>query len=87
MSQLEKKWPFIVVVAILTALTTQLVLSAAGVRPISEAGAANLFIYFCCYFTLWRIYSVLGWLLVLWISPATATATGTATGAKASHHG
>lgn len=73
MSPIEKKWPFILVVSIFTTLTTMYVMDAAGLPRMSEQNFAQFILYFFCFFGVWRMYSLLGWMLVLWISPATVT--------------
>lgn len=81
MSPLEKKLPFIAAVSVCTVLTTMAIMSAAGMPPMAGFNLAQFVLYFFCFFGVWRAYSFLGWLLVLWISP------GTITGMKESRNG
>jgi hypothetical protein len=74
MSPIEKKWPFVVIVAVCTVLTTMYIMQAAGMPSMTGENLAQGVLYFFCFFGVWRVYSFLGWLLVLWISPKTAGA-------------
>lgn len=71
MSPLEKKLPFAAIVGVCTILTTLYITGAAGMQSPTGDNLAQMILYFFCFFGLWRVYSFLGWLLVLWISPAT----------------
>jgi hypothetical protein len=73
MSPLEKKLPFAIPVCVCTVLTTMAIMDAAGIGSIGQQNFAQMVLYFCCFFGVSRAYSFLGWLLVLWISPATIT--------------
>ena len=75
MFPLEKKLPFAAaaVVCVCTVLTTLYIMEAAGIGSIPKQNLAQAILYFFCFFGLWRVYSFLGWMLVLWISPATIT--------------
>jgi hypothetical protein len=73
MSPLEKKLPFAIPVCVCTVLTTMAIMDAAGIGAIPGQNVAQMVLYFFCFFGVSRAYSFLGWLLVLWISPATIT--------------
>ena len=73
MSPLEKKLPFAIPVCVCTVLTTMAIMDAAGIGSIAQQNFAQMILYFCCFYGVSRAYSLLGWMLVLWISPATIT--------------
>lgn len=73
MSPLEKKLPFAIPVCVCTVLTTMYIMDAAGIGSIAQQNVAQMILYFCCFFGVSHVYSFIGWLLVLWISPATIT--------------
>ena len=73
MSELERKWWFFIPVVILTAMSTILLLHAAGLPPF-EYGAAQWAVWFLCFMGLQRCFAFLGWLTVLVVSPKTITA-------------
>lgn len=76
MSELEKKWWFIAIVCALTAFTTVLLLSAAGL-PSFDYSAAQWAVWFLCFEGVRRCFSFLGWLAVLIVSPRKITAERT----------
>lgn len=73
MSELEKKWWFVLVVGFLTFLSTIGLLYAAGMPPF-EYSPAQWVVWFLCYMGLQRCFSFVGWLAVLVISPKTIKA-------------
>lgn len=70
MSELERKWWFVLAVSFLTTFSTIGLLYAAELPPF-EYSAAQWAIWFLCFMGLQRCFSFLGWLAVLLISPKT----------------
>lgn len=72
MSELERKWWFVLIVSMLTMASTLGLLYAAGLPPFEYSGAQWV-VWFFCYVGLQRCFSFLGWSLVLIVSPKTIT--------------
>lgn len=68
MSELEKKWWFVLVVSFFTTASTIGLLYIAGFPPF-EYSAAQWAVWFLCFMGLQRCFSFLGWLVVLAIAP------------------
>lgn len=73
MSELERKWWFVLVVSFLTTFSTIGLMATAGLPPF-EYSAAQWAVWFLCFMGLQRCFSFLGWLTVLAISPKTIKA-------------
>ncbi|WP_137172377.1 hypothetical protein [Massilia sp. HP4] len=73
MSELERKWWFQSIVSILTMASTIGLLYAAGLPPFRYS-AAQWGVWFFCFVGLQRLFSFLGWMTVLIVSPKTITA-------------
>lgn len=70
MSELEKKWWFLLVVSFFTTFSTIGLLYTAGMPPF-EYSAAQWAVWLLCFLGLQRCFSFLGWLAVLLIAPKT----------------
>lgn len=70
MSQLEKKWWFILGVSMLATFTTRYLLDAAGIPAPRKFAVAHVAVYLFCFFGIWRAYSFLAWLAALVLAPS-----------------
>jgi hypothetical protein len=68
MTKLERKWWFAGPVATLAVIVTRYLMDSVGIQH--RIGWAELAIFILCVVGLQRTFSVLGWLLVLFLSPA-----------------
>lgn len=68
MTKLERKWWFAGPVATLAVIITQYLMDSVGI--LHQRGLAQMTIFILCVVGLQRAFSLLGWLLVLFLSPA-----------------
>jgi hypothetical protein len=68
MTKLERKWWFAGPVATLAVIITQYLMNSVGI--LHQHGLAQMAIFILCVVGLQRAFSLLGWLLVLFLSPA-----------------
>lgn len=68
MTRLERKWWFAGPVAMLAVIMTRYLMDSVGIQH--QVGFAQMAIFILCVAGLQRAFSLLGWLLVLFLSPA-----------------
>lgn len=68
MSQLERKWWFILPVSLLSTMLTMFLTHGAGIWP--AEGLAQWIVYCFCLLGIWKSVSFVGWLIVLFAKPA-----------------
>ena len=68
MTKLERKWWFAGPVATLAVIITRYLMDSVGLQH--QYGFAQMTIFILCVVGLQRAFSLLGWLVVLFLSPA-----------------
>lgn len=67
MSQLERKWWFILPVIVISTMLTIFLLRSADAWPAENL--ARWIVYFFCLLGIWKSVSFVGWLIVLFARP------------------
>ncbi len=64
LKELERKWWFVALIAMLTTFATRYLLESAGL-PTAPEGLSGFAVYAFCFLGVWKMFAGLGWLVGL----------------------